>query len=279
MFVVPHLIGIANLDSEQETIIKVCGMTDENEVKEALTGGVDMIGLIFAKSTRSVSQERAKKIVDVVRRYGERDERISFKKVISAVMEDVDKRGDESIGKYWYRKMAAHIKGVTRRTPLTVGVFQDQSVEEINEIVESTGIDVVQLHGQEGPEEIRRINAPCIKVLHIAAVGGNGQSSSDESILSEANEFVSRAVALLLDTKVGDSSTSGGTGVTFDWELVERIDIPVILAGGLHEGNVIDALKVRGVIGVDASSGLEISAGKKDMSKLMNYASKIRKLK
>ena len=74
-------VGVAESSSEQETIIKICGMTNEDEVKEALTDGVDLIGLIFAKSTRSVSQEEAKKIVDVVRRYGERDERISLDKL------------------------------------------------------------------------------------------------------------------------------------------------------------------------------------------------------
>ena len=252
-------------------------MTDENEVKEALTSGVDLIGLIFAKSPRSVSQDKARSIVNVVRKYGERDKRIIFQKEISMLKDVNIKDGDDiDRSRYWYQRMAAYIRGTTKRTPLTVGVFQDHSAEEINDIIEITGIDVVQLHGNEDPDVIEHINAPCIKVLHIAATiggggGGGGGNFSDESVLAEAKRYASSAIALLLDTQVGTSSASGGTGVSFDWDLVRRIDIPVVLAGGLDEDNVLDALKVKGVIGVDASSGLELSAGKKDINKLRNY--------
>ena len=272
-------VGTAILNVEQDVLIKVCGMTNKDEVKEALTYGVNLIGLIFAKSPRSVNPDVAKEIVDVVRRYGEREERVTFREEISAVKKDLALGNGESIVKDWYGKMANHIKDITNRKPLTVGVFQDHTVEEINEIIEKTGIDIVQLHGNERPEVIERLNAPCIKVLHISATEEKGGSSSDEFTLAEARSFASKAIALLLDTKVGASTESGGTGVTFDWDLVERIDMPVILAGGLHEDNVVEALKVKGIVGVDASSSLEVRAGRKDMKKVRNYASNIRKKK
>ena len=171
-------------------------------------------------------------------------------------------------------------RSVTKRTPLTVGVFQNQTPEEINAIIDETGIDLVQLHGQETPDVIDTIKAPCIKVLHIPSSGNS--KDSDAAVLMEAHAFSHKAIALLLDTKIsGDSS--GGTGVTFDWDIVDRIDLPVILAGGLHEGNILDAMSVNGVIGVDASSGLEIDPielpGEKDIRKLRNYITKIRPLK
>ena len=173
-----HIIcheGTATSNAEQETIIKVCGMTDENEVKEALTSGVDLIGLIFAKSPRSVSQDKARSIVNVVRKYGERDKRIIFQKEISMLKDVNIKDGDDiDRSRYWYQRMAAYIRGTTKRTPLTVGVFQDHSAEEINDVIEITGIDVVQLHGNEDPDVIEHINAPCIKVLHIPATMGGG---------------------------------------------------------------------------------------------------------
>lgn len=170
------------------------------------------------------------------------------------------------------------IRHVTRRTPLTVGVFQDQSADEINDIIESTGIDLVQLHGQESPDFIDVINAPCIKVLHIVSEEDNSPLARDESLSSLASSYGSRAIALLMDTKT--AASSGGTGVAFDWSIIERIDFPVLLAGGVHEENVLEALKVKGVVGVDASSGLEINAkltpGKKDAVKLRNYTRIIR---
>ena len=67
------------MNVEQDVLIKVCGMTNKDEVKEALTYGVNLIGLIFAKSPRSVNPDVAKEIVDVVRRYGEREERVTFR--------------------------------------------------------------------------------------------------------------------------------------------------------------------------------------------------------
>ena len=173
--------------------------------------------------------------------------------------------------------MSKSIRQVTKRTPLTVGVFQDQSAEEINSIIVSTGIDLVQLHGHEPPEFIDLIHAPCIKVLHISSTAE--EVAKDEDLSSIASLYSSRAVALLLDTKTKGSS--GGTGVTFDWNVVERIDMPVLLAGGLHEGNILEALKVKGIVGVDASSGLEmnpkLSPGRKDIVKLRNYVRLIRK--
>ena len=71
---------------EQQVLVKVCGMTHEEDVAVALSGGVDLIGLIFAKSPRSVTPDIATKLVKIVRKYGERENRIGFKKEMAALL-------------------------------------------------------------------------------------------------------------------------------------------------------------------------------------------------
>lgn len=131
----------------------------------------------------------------------------------------------------------------------------------------------MQLHGDESPEVISLINAPCMKVLHVSPNTVNDDSSTRNninnsglggSLLQQAEEFSGKAIAILLDSRVAGSN-GGGTGAVFDWAITEKLGgIPVLLAGGLTADNVADAVKINGVVGVDVASGVEQSAGKKD---------------
>jgi phosphoribosylanthranilate isomerase len=88
-----------------------------------------------------------------------------------------------------------------------------------------------------------------------------------------ANEF-SGAQGLVLDTYV--EGMLGGTGASFDWELIPRdLPLPVILSGGLHAGNVADAIKQVRPYAVDVSSGVEISRGIKDSSKIAAFIQQV----
>ena len=78
---------------------------------------------------------------------------------------------DRLTPKLWYSRLFDHIQKTTVRRPLVVGVFQGQSVEEINEIYEKTGIDLIQLHGDEDEHFISGVHGPCIKVLHMTPTG------------------------------------------------------------------------------------------------------------
>ena len=91
--------------AEQQILIKVCGMTNVEEVTAALSGGVDLIGLIFADSPRKVSFKRAGEIVRVVKGYGERQHRIGFKKEMAALLYE-----DQCTAKHWFARMAASIR-------------------------------------------------------------------------------------------------------------------------------------------------------------------------
>jgi len=116
------------------SIIKVCGITSAAAGMHAAQSGANLIGVIFAeKSKRVVDISQAKEVVSAVRRFGERDKRAQ-------------------IG--WSCGEEGGLKKLTSaaRVPLVVGVFQDQSADEINRISSETGIDLVQLHGQEGWE-------------------------------------------------------------------------------------------------------------------------------
>ena len=69
----------------------------------------------------------------------------------------------------WYREAAEILQRLTVRTPLSVGVFQNQPIEEVNKWIEDAGLDLVQLHGDEDESFMQRVSVPCIKVLHMAA--------------------------------------------------------------------------------------------------------------
>ncbi len=135
------------------------------------------------------------------------------------------------------------------------------------EKIEETGADHIQLHGEESPEFVREIkessNLNIIKQIPVT-----GEESIDL-----ARSYSDIVNAILLDTKV--KGTMGGTGTTHDWsvsrKIVESIDKPVILAGGLNPDNVAEAIKEVKPYAVDVASGVESSPGIKDPEKIKNF--------
>lgn len=113
---------------------------------------------------------------------------------------------DRLTPKLWFSRLRDYLQKTTLRRPLVVGVFQGQSVEEINRIVLETGIDVVQLHGEETVQDLEQIHAPCIKVLHMTpssvTVSNEGVEGSVERLKAEIEQFAGKAIAILLDSKV-----------------------------------------------------------------------------
>ncbi|MCM3747415.1 phosphoribosylanthranilate isomerase [Paenibacillus pasadenensis] len=151
---------------------------------------------------------------------------------------------------------AAAISGVS--APLAVGVFVNASVEELERIAAEAGLDVLQLHGAESPqacaEAAVRTGLPIWKALHAGAVETEGMPPGEQvRIYAEAG-----VQALLLDT------AGGGTGQTFDWELIpaylqaaRTAGLPLFAAGGLHPGNVSELIEGYRPDGIDVSSGVE----------------------
>lgn len=249
--------GGSQSNSSSRTIVKMCGMTRCEDASVALQAGANFVGVIFAKSTRSASVDQAAAIVRTVRQYGERSSAYTFSTELKTM------KADRLTPKLWYSRCMDLLKKTTIRKPLVVGVFQDQGANEINAIVAQTGIDLVQLHGDESSDMVEKIHAPVIKVLHLAP--GAGSSVDDAKLRQQVADFSNKAIAILLDSRL-PGSKGGGTGAVFDWEVASSLDSPVLLAGGLTTENVCAAASTQGVAGVDVSSGVEVSPGVKDAS-------------
>ena len=148
-----------------------------------------------------------------------------------------------------------------------VGVFRDESIEVIEEIVNYCRLTVVQLHGSESPDYCR--NIPC-RVIKAFAIHADSQKE-------ELDQYAGLVSGFLLDTYHKDMA--GGTGMVFDWKLVGRIlpPGPVILAGGLNPENVGEAIRQVKPFAVDVNSGVEYQPGRKDAAKLRAFADEVRR--
>lgn len=137
-----------------------------------------------------------------------------------------------------------------------VGVFVNESPEAIADLVRSGIIDVVQLHGSEDEDFLRKlrelVSCPIIKAFSV-------KTPQDVRIACESS-----ADLILLD------SGGGGTGTVFDWNLLEPIRRPWFLAGGLSPENAADAIRRLAPYGVDVSSGIETD-GVKDIQKMNDF--------
>jgi phosphoribosylanthranilate isomerase len=141
-----------------------------------------------------------------------------------------------------------------------VGVFVNADSAEMNRIAHLCGLDYIQLSGDEPDDLIAALDAPAIQVIHV----------SNEKLPQALMERLSTTPAELVLLDTAKAGTYGGTGQPFDWNLVSKLGRPVLLAGGLHAGNVGEAVRALQPWGVDVSSGVE-SDGEKDHSKIRNF--------
>lgn len=140
---------------------------------------------------------------------------------------------------------------------VTIGVFVNEKTKRLEEVTNLSGIDVVQLHGDE-PPEMCDISRRVIKAIRVKSV---------ESLETLKN-YKDRVSTFLLDTFRPDSV--GGTGQIFDWDIAQKAKQfgRIILAGGLTPDNIAEAIKRVRPYGVDVSSGVESKVGKKDHKKM-----------
>ncbi|MGK7866998.1 phosphoribosylanthranilate isomerase [Falsiroseomonas sp. E2-1-a20] len=152
--------------------------------------------------------------------------------------------------------------------PRRVGLFVDASDELIAAVLAAVPLDVLQLHGEETPErcaEVRqKFGRPVMKALGIA-------SAADFAAVDRYAPVVDH---FLLDAKAPPGAPlPGGNAAPFDWTLTagRAIPRPWLLAGGLTPGNVAQAIAASGAPGVDVSSGVEVSRGVKDASRIAAF--------
>lgn len=165
--------------------------------------------------------------------------------------------------RYVERSEIAHIVRYLPPYVTTVGVFVRPEIDEVEEVADFCGLDRVQIHGVTDPEFFRGIGVPTIVALAV----------KDSSSLKDIDQYSAKAV--LLDAY--DPALFGGTGKTFDWSLAEGLgtlyqgSVPIVIAGGLHPGNVAEAVARVRPHAVDVSTGVESSPGRKDTDKMRAF--------
>jgi phosphoribosylanthranilate isomerase len=223
--------------------VKICGNTNLEDAALAAELGADAVGFVFAASKRQVTAAQVAAITP-------------------------------------------HLPGEVER----VGVFYSRDAEEIAQTASDAGLTAVQLHGglDEGLIEAlaKRFagRVRIIQTLHWTigeqTLGGKADATAESSAVLLAGQ-IERVAALgmvdrvLIDSKVG--AAGGGTGVAFDWIAARKAfasapsSVHLIVAGGLRPGNVAEAIAQLGPWGVDVSSGVEASPGRKSPELLAQF--------
>lgn len=149
----------------------------------------------------------------------------------------------------------------------TAGIFVNHTFDQIQDIIEQCSLSWVQLHGDETPEFCQQFNLFNVKTMKAIRV-------RDQRDIEAAEKYFTDAI--LLDAF--DPDKYGGTGLTFDWNIVGHISKRVFLAGGINPDNVTQAVEL-GVYGVDVCSGVEREPGRKDHEKLKTLFENIHHLR
>ena len=151
-----------------------------------------------------------------------------------------------------------------------VGLFVDPEDDQIDKTLFVVKLDFLQLHGDETPERVRdlkqRTGKKVMKVIKVA----------EASDIARAEAYVRIADALMFDAKPPPGmkdALPGGNAVSFDWRILSghKWPLPWMLAGGLHAGNVADAVALSDAAIVDTSSGVEDTPGRKNVEKIAAF--------
>ena len=175
--------------------------------------------------------------------------------------------GADAVGFIFYKKSPRSVTMKTVREIVlelppfvdTVGVFVDETAEQINKIADYCNLDIIQLHGDESPTFCKKIRRKVIKAFRI----------KDMQSVKKLSSF--QVSGFLLDTF--SDNLHGGTGKVFDWNLAlpAKKFGPVIMAGGLTPNNVQQAVRQIRPYGVDVCSGVESEPGIKDHKKVRAF--------
>ena len=187
------------------------------------------------------------------------------------------KAGADELGFNFYAKSPRYIdpreaRTITDQLPENIhkiGVFVNEPIERIHEIVDIAGLDAIQLHGDEGHSFVTALHRATKKEI-IKAI-----RVTPDLNLADVIDF--DAQAILLDGFSRDGY--GGTGKTFDWKIARNVGtmIPCLyLAGGISIENVREAIRKVRPYAIDACSSIESSPGKKDHDKLQRFIAKVK---
>ena len=159
--------------------------------------------------------------------------------------------------------------------PGAVGLFADQPLAEVVETINTCGLGLAQLCGQESPDYCRQVagqtGAEIIKVMHVSVSEANSGGGNGRDVEARLAPYLEAGCRLTLDRLV--EGLQGGTGQSFDWEVAAQLSqrgYRFLLAGGLTPENVAQAVAQVNPWGVDVSTGVE-TGGLKDEEKIRSF--------
>ena len=220
--------------------VKMCGISKIETIPAVIEANPDYMGLVFAPSKRQVTVDQAKTLVEELhKQYANRYNR------------DAEQYSNQTL--------------IHQESIKTVGVFVNETVENLLKIAEEVKLDVIQLHGDEDESFIQTLkeqsNVEVWKAVQIRSA-------------SDAEKWIdSSADMLLFDAYHKDER--GGIGEVFDWSSLDEFERPFMLAGGIDSTNVARAIRTVRPYGIDISSGIE-TEGVKDDEKIKAFTNIVR---
>ena len=253
--------------------VKMCGISKVETIPAVVEAKPDYMGLVFASSKRQVTVDQAKTLVEELhKQYGNlysRDEVqcsndvVQDGAVIGAVQEGTA-TGDAHEGTLTSTENASPTL-IHQEAIKTVGVFVNETLENLVTIATDANLDAVQLHGDEDEAFIKALKEKTdVEVWKAVQI----------RIAADAEAWIdSSADMLLFDAYHKDER--GGTGEVFDWSCLDEFERPFMLAGGIDSTNVAHAIRTVRPYGIDISSGIETD-GVKDDEKIKAFTNIVR---
>jgi len=230
---------------DPEIIVKICGIKTPEAALMAAAAGADLLGMIFVPGRkRTVSLNEALEIAGAIR----------GREILPPTSTS------PGTSTTWFDHWLQWIRNHPRR-PLLVGVFQDQSLEDILAIQAAVPLDIVQLHGSEPLHYASLIPCPVIRAFPLSS--------------PLIHVPLQHAIPLV---DAGSTAVQGGTGVAVDWTKVKQLEGPVMLAGGLTPANVARAIEVSGAVAVDVASGVEDHRARKDPALVKKFVAEAKRV-
>ena len=236
--------------------VKICGISKVETIPAIVDAKPDYMGLVFAPSKRQVTVEQAKTLVAELHKQYEK----AFGIVTVPMNTDTAQDSQDSQDSQEFVQGNSNFEKIK-----TVGVFVNETVENLLKIAEEVKLDVIQLHGDEDETFIQSLKE-CTNVEVWKAVQVRSASDAEKWIDSSAD-------MLLFDAYHKDER--GGTGEVFDWSSLDEFERPFMLAGGMDSTNVARAIRTVRPYGIDISSGIE-TEGVKDDEKIKAFTHIVR---
>ena len=217
----------------RSVFVKICGITNIDDARAAVSAGADMLGFNFYRpSPRFIEPPSAAEIIKAIR--------------------------SEAVGK--------------NRSASIIGVFVNESIENVARIADEAGLDGIQLHGEEIVEYCRRLKVVCPQKFLIKALAAGPNDK-----VQSANRYPTDAIMI----DAFDSKLRGGTGRIANWAFAHELahQARVFLAGGLSPENVGEAIAAVHPYGVDVCSAVETEPGRKSAKRMREFVDAVRSSK